>query len=185
MGMAAYAEQGAIVKRNIPTMIGLGRLVDMVIRDAQGQRKRVTPNNELWLAWKSDTRDLVILRPGHGNGVAAKHRASQRHKTFHGAAPTQARSMEWPAPNGKIQSLGLVESVTYSATGIRSPSKGQHHWVHNFGDRGEHGHGTAQPHAVSHYPERSMPRLDVDQAGHLYVIRRAGNRFTVRDWILG
>ena len=173
------------MKRNIPTMIGLGRLVDMVIRDAQGQRKRVTPNNELWLAWKSDTRDLVILRPGHGSDVVAKHRASQRHKAFHGAAPTQARSMEWPAPNGKIQSLGLVESVTYTATGIRSPSKGPHHWVHHFGDRGEHGHGTAKPHAVSHYPERSMPRLDVDQAGHLYIIRRTGNRFTVRDWIIG
>ena len=157
MGLAACAEQGAIVKRNIPTMIGLGRLVDMVIRDAQGQRKRVTPNNELWLAWKSDTRDLVILRPGHGNGVAAKHRASQRHKTFHGAAPTQARSMEWPAPNGKIQSLGLVESVTYSATGIRSPSKGQHHWVHHFGDRGEHGQGSMGVKAPNPYNERHLP----------------------------
>ena len=185
MGVAACADQGFIVKTNLPTMIGLGRLVDLVIRDAQGQRQRVTPNNELWLAWKSDTRDLVILRPGHGNGAVAKRGASQRHKIFHGAAPTQARSMEWPAPNGKIQSLGLVESVTYTATGIRSPSKGPHHWVHHFGDRGEHGHGTAKPHAVSHYPERSMPRLDVDQAGHWYVIRRAGNHFTVRDWIIG
>jgi hypothetical protein len=171
------------VKRNIPTMIGLGRLVDIVIRDAQGQRQRVTPRNELWLAWKSDTRDLVLLRPGHGNGAVAKRGASQRHKTFHGAAPTQTQSMEWPAPKGKIQSLGLIESVTYVATGIRSPSKGPHHWVHHFGDRGEHGHGTA--HASNHYPERCMPRLDVDQAGHLYIIRRAGNRFTVHDWIIG
>ena len=185
MGMAAYADQGAIVKINLPTMIGLGRLVDLVIRDAQGQRQRVTPHGELWLAWKSDTRDLVILRPGNGGDFVAKRSASQRHKAFHGAAPTQARSMEWPAPNGKIQSLGLVESVTYTATGIRSPSKGQHHWVHHFGDRGEHGHGSAQPHAPSHYPERCMPRLDVDQAGHLYIIRRSENRFTVRDWIIG
>ena len=50
MGMAAFTVQGAIVKRNIPTMIGLGRLVDMVIRDAKGQRQRVTPSSELWLA---------------------------------------------------------------------------------------------------------------------------------------
>ena len=185
MGVAACADQGAIVKPNIPTMIGLGRLVDLVIRDAQGQRKRVTPNNELWLAWKSDSRDLVILRPGHGNGAAAKRSESRRHKMFHGAEPTQTRSMEWPTPSGKMQSLGLIESVTYSATGIRSPSKGQHHWVHHFGDRGEHGHGTTRPQALSPYPERCMPRLDVDEAGHLYVIRRAGNHFTARDWIIG
>lgn len=185
MGMAACADQGAIVKGNIPTMIGLGRLVDMVIRGAKGQRQRVTPSSELWLAWKSGTRDLVILRPGHGKSAVAKRGASERHKTFHGAVPTQTRSMEWPTPSGNVQSLGLIESVTYVATGIRSPSKGLHHWVHHFGDRGEHGHGTAQPHALSHYPERCMPRLDVDQAGHWYVIRQPGNRFTVRDWILG
>jgi hypothetical protein len=64
------------MKSNIPTMIGLGRLVDMVIRDANGQRQRVTPHGELWLAWKSDTRDLVILRPGHGDGAISKCSAS-------------------------------------------------------------------------------------------------------------
>ena len=185
MGIAACAVQGAIVKRNLPTMIGLGRLVDLVIRDAQGQRQRVTPSSELWLAWKSDTRDFVILRPGHGGDADPKQNASQRHKAFHGAEPTQARSMEWPTPSGKIRSLGLIESVTYTATGIRSPNKKQHHWVHHFGDRGEHGHGTAQPHAPSQYPERCMPRLDVDQSGNQYIIRRAGNCFSVRDWIVG
>ena len=169
----------------IPTVIGLGRLVDFIIRDALGQRLRVTPSSELWLAWKSDTRDLVILRPGHGSDAAAKRSAAQRHKIFHGAEPTQVRSMEWSAPNGKLRSLGIIESVTYSAMGIRSPSKGPHHWVHHFGDRGEQGHGTAQPPAVSNNPERCMPRLDVDQAGNQYVIRRAGNHFTVHDWIIG
>ena len=185
MGVAACADQGAIVKRNIPTMIGLGRLVDLVIRDAQGQRQRVTPSSELWLAWKSDTRDLVILRPGHGAPAAAKRSESRRHKMFHGAEPTQARSMEWPAPNGKIQSLGLIESVTYAATGIRSPSKGQHHWVHHFGDCGEHGHGSARTRAVSPYSDRFMPRLDVDAVGNLFVVRRSSNFYIVRDWILG
>ena len=95
MGMAAYADQGVIVKRNIPTMIGLGRLVDMVIRDANGQRQRVTPDGELWLAWKSDTRDLVLLRPGHGDGAVIKRNASRRHKTFHGAASTLARPFRY------------------------------------------------------------------------------------------
>ena len=185
MGLAACAEQGAIVKRNLPTMIGLGRLVDLVIRDAQGQRQRVTTSSELWLAWKSDTRDLVILRPGHGDGVATTRSAAQRHKTFHDAAPTQARSMEWPAPNGKLRSLGLIESVTYTATGIHSPSKGTHRWIHQFGDRGERGHGLSRALATSNYAKRLMPSLDVDEAGNLFLVRRYGNRFVVRDWIVG
>jgi hypothetical protein len=184
MGMAACTDQGAIVKRNIPTMIGLGRLVDMVIRDAQGQRQRVTPDGELWLAWKSDSRDLVILRPGQSNGAAATRSASRRHKAFHGATPTQSRSMEWPAQNGKFRSLGLIESVTYTASKIRSPSKGPHHWVHHFGDRGDCGHGPTSAQATS-YAERFMPSLIVDTAGNLFVVRRTGNHFTVKDWIIG
>lgn len=166
-------------------MVGLGRLVDLVIRDAQGQRQRVTPHDELWLAWKSDMRDLVILRPGHGDGAVAARGASQRHKTFHGAAPKQARSMEWPTPNGKIRSLGLIESVTYSATAIHSPRKGPHHWIHQFGDRGKRGHSLTRANALSPYAERFMPRLDVDISGNLFVARLSGNQFTVRDWIIG
>lgn len=183
--MAACAEQDDAVSAAVPTVIGLGRLVDLIIRDAQGQRLRITPHDEQWLAWKSDTRDLVVLRPGRGVGTAAKRSDAQRHLTFHGAAPEEARPMEWPAPRGAVRSLGLIESVTYTATGIRSPSKGPHRWIHQFGDRGERGHGPTQAQAPSTYAERYMPRLDVDQAGHLYVIRRASNRFTVRDWILG
>ena len=52
--------------------------------------------------------------------------------------------MEWPAPHGKLQPLGPIESVTYWDTGIRSPSKGSHQWVYHFGDCGEHGHGTTR-----------------------------------------
>jgi hypothetical protein len=111
--------------------------------------------------------------------------AAHRHKTFHGAAPTQARTMEWPAHNGKLLSLGLIESVTYTATGIRSPSKGKHHWVHHFGDRGERGHGPTHALTPSTYTERLMPRLDIDRAGNLSVVRRPRNRFTVNDWIIG
>lgn len=185
MGVAAYADQGAIVKPNIPTMIGLGRLVDLVIRDAKGQRQRVTPNSELWLAWKSDTRDLVVLRPGRGEGTITKRSDVLRHQTFHGATPKEARPMEWPAPCGAIQTLGLIESVTYTATGIRSPSKGRHHWIHQFGDRGERGHSEIQGGALSPYVQGLMPQLDVDSSGNLYVVRRLNNGYAVRDWIVG
>ena len=166
-------------------MIGLGRLVDLIIRDANGQRQRVTPSSELWLAWKSDTRDLVMLRPGRGKGSRSKRDAARRHQKFHGAEPEQARPMEWPVPHGGVRTLGFIEAVTYSATGIRSPSKGSHHWIHQFGDRGERGHDSTRTKAPSPYSERFMPRLDVDSAGSLFVIRLAGNQFTVRDWIIG
>ena len=184
MGVAACAEQGAIVKRNIPTMIGLGRLVDMVIRDAKGQRQRVTPTSEIWLAWKSDTRDLVVLRPGHGKGSRANRGDARRHQQFHGAEPEQARPMDWPAPCGAVSTLGLIESVTYTAAGICSPSKGSYHWIHQFGDRGEHEHGPTRRQAHSPHPKWCLPRLDVDSVGNLFFVRLHGNSYDVHNWII-
>ncbi len=167
------------------TTIGLGHLVDLIVRDAQGQRLRLTPHGERWLAWKPDTHDLVILRPGRGVGTVAKRGDARCHRTFHGAAPKQARPMEWPAPRGNLRALGLIESVTYTAGGIRSPSKKSHHWIHQFGDRGERGHGPATAQETSQFDDRLFPRLDVDPMGNLFVVRRNGNRYLVRDWIIG
>lgn len=169
----------------MPTTIGLGRLVDLIICDAQGQRLRLTPHGEQWLAWNPNTRDLVILRPCRGEAVVAKQRDARRHRTFHGAAPKQARPMEWPAPSGNLRALGLIESVTYTAEGIRSPSKGSHHWIHQFGDRGERGHGPATSQETSQFDDRLFPRVDVDPTGNLFVVRRSGNCYLVRDWIIG
>lgn len=92
--------------------------------------------------------------------------------------------MEWPATRGAVNTLGLIEAVTYSATGIQSPSKGSHHWIHHFGDRGECGHGPTSAQAAS-YAERFMPSMNVDAAGNLFVVRRTSNHFTVKDWIIG
>jgi hypothetical protein len=176
MDLAAFTSQGSVMTAKIPTVIGLGRLVDFIIRDAQGKRLRVTPADERWLAWKPDTRDLVVLRPGHGEGMLANRGAARRHQRFHGAAPEQVRPMEWPTPHGALRSIAVVESVTYTASGIRSPSKNPHRWIHQFGDRGERGHGTTKTKTPNTFAERLRPRLDVDEVG---------NRFTVRDWIIG
>jgi hypothetical protein len=159
----------------IPTVIGLGRLVDFIIRDAQGQRLRVTPSSELWLAWKSDSRDLIVLRPGQGQESLIDLKAAKRHKKFHGAAPEQARSMEWPKAQGKLRTLGLIESVTYCSTGIHSPIKKTHHWVHQFGDRGERKHGSMVVQDPSACAERLMPLLDVDELGNVFMVRRPDN----------
>jgi hypothetical protein len=169
----------------LPTVIGLGRLVDFIIRDAQGRRLRVTPTGERWLAWKADTRDLVVLQSGREVEISPPSREAKRHRVFHGAEPRCVRQMEWPKPTAKRRTIGLIEAVTYVAAGIRSPSKGPHHWIHQFGDRGEHGHGAAQVQDTSTYAERLMPQLDIDAAGNIFVRRRSGNRFMVRDWIIG
>jgi hypothetical protein len=185
VGVAACATEGSNVRAAVSTVIGLGRLVDFIIRDPQGQRLRLTSQSKQWLAWKPDTRDLVVLRPRNGQVQLAKRGAALRHQQFHGAAPEKARPMEWPAPRGAVRPLGLIESVTYTATGIRSPSKRGLRWIHQFGDRGEHGHGPTQAVTPSAFSELLMPRLDVDAVGNLFVARLFGNQFTVQDWIIG
>jgi hypothetical protein len=183
--VAAHRKKEIHMSKNIPTVVGLGRLVEFVIRDPHGQRLRVTPTDERWLAWKPDTRDLVVLRPGRGQQLSIDSRAAKRHAQFHGAAPQKARRMELPTPQGKLKTLGLIESVTYSADEIHSPLKKSHHWVHQFGDRGERGHGSLTATQVNSFPARLFPELVVDTAGNYVVCRRTGNRYAVRDWIIG
>ena len=185
MGVAELTEKSCAVTATLPTTIGLGRLVDLVIRGAHGQRLRVTPHGEQWLAWKPDTRDLVVLRPGKGEGVAAKMHDARRHHRFHGAAPEQARPMEWPAPRGAMRVVGLIESITYAAADIVGSNKGAHNWIHRFGDRGERGHGPDRGKTDPAYPDRFMPKLNVDADGTLFVVRCPGNKYLVRDWIIG
>ena len=86
MGMAAYADQGFIVKRNLPTMIGLGRLVDLVIRDVKGQRQRVTPSSELWFVSSGVKSGHVrISRSGvkSGHPVVISLKNPRREVSFH------------------------------------------------------------------------------------------------------
>jgi hypothetical protein len=93
--------------------------------------------------------------------------------------------MQWPKPFGKVQTLGLIESVTYTAAVIHSPSKKSHDWNHQFGDYGERGHGKASSSKDNRYHVRLFPRLDKDSAGNLFVVRRSGNRYLVQEWIIG
>lgn len=84
-----------------------------------------------------------------------------------------------------VRTLGLIESVTYVAEGIRSPSKRHHFWLHQFGDRGERGHGTILSDKPRRYADRHLPRLEVDAAGSLFIVRRPGNTYRVDEWIIG
>jgi hypothetical protein len=168
-----------------PTMMGLGRLVALIVRQPDGTRMSITPQRDQWLAWKNDSRDLVVLVPGLRLSATPSSLHVAAHQRFHGKPPTSARSMTWPSPRGPRTTLGLLESVTYDATGIRSPSKGRCRWLHQFGDHGERGHTHAQPDEPSPYADRLLPRIEVDAVGHLRIIRRATNTYTVTDWIVG
>jgi hypothetical protein len=168
----------------MPAVVGLGRLVGLVVRQPDGSRLRITLQDERWLAWRAATRDLLVLRPGAGPAAEAPRTAARGHQTFHGAAPQDARPMVAPQPGRGLRVLGLLESLTYSAAGIASPSKRDHDWIHHFGDTGERGHGPTRRDARSPYAERVMPALAVNAAGDLFIQRRSGNRYTVRDWVL-
>jgi hypothetical protein len=88
-----------------------------------------------------------------------------------------------PTVEEATQRLGLVESITYHPAGWDSDKKDAR-WIHQFGDVGERGHGEADPAAPSPYPARLMPEAWATPQGHLVIRRRAGNRYTVDDWIL-
>jgi hypothetical protein len=170
-----------------PETVGLGRLVELRVRSPAGESIRVKPTGARWLAWKPDSHDLVVLHPALPavRGLPSEG-FRKRHVRFHAAPPAAARIMDWPKPDGQTRPLGLVEAVIYDASGIDSPSKGRHQWIHHFGDRGSHHHhhGSA-PADPGHFPERVMPHLDVDQSGNLFIVRRPGNRYRVGDWIRG
>lgn len=177
--------QRTVSRLQPPTVMGLGRLLSLIVRRADGTRMSITPQRDQWLAWKNDTRDLVVLVPASGQRTTPSAQHVAAHHRFHGAAPVAARPMTLPSPRGPSMPLGLLESVTYDATGIRSPSKGRCRWLHQFGDHGERGHTHAQRDESSPYPDRLLPRLEVDAVGHLRIIRRETNTYTVTDWIIG
>lgn len=169
----------------LPTVVGLGRLVDLTLRHANGQRQRLVPTPMCWLAWCNRARDLVVLRPGRGRSTMGDDPvAARRHRIFHGAAPASARVMDLPTPRGRLQTIGLIEAITYCADAIDSPSKRAFHWHHRFGDRGEHGHGPVRADGAA-YPDRRLPTLTVDAAGAWFIMRQPGNRYHVREWIIG
>ena len=88
-------------------------------------------------------------------------------------------------PKDTPRSKSVAKNDSYTASDIHSPSKGSHHWIHQFGDRGKRGHELANANESNPYAQRLYPRLDVDGGGNLFIIRLPGNRYVVQDWIIG
>jgi hypothetical protein len=169
-------------------VVGLGRLLALVVRSPQGGAPcRITPSGDAWLAWRAATRDLLIVRAGAGTipaRIEVPTPIIRQHARFHGARPDSVRLMEAPEPVPPVRALGLIESVAYEASGIRSPMKRDIVWIHQFGDRGERGRGRARLTDPSPYPDRLLPRLEQDAAGAWFIVRRPGCRYVVKAWIL-
>ncbi len=158
----------------------LGHLVDVTLNDGT----KVNPSilRGCFVAWLPQRKDLVVVRKVKGRPGAVTRDALTRHRKFHGQAPSKLATYDLPDRQGRLEEVGLIESLTYVVPpDVNSPEKQEIQWYHKFGDHGEAGHGPVGEEKV--YPTRYMPMLVADQRGNLTIKRRPGNKYTVTDWI--
>jgi len=158
----------------------LGSLKELVVR-ADGEDVTIRPKKSL-LGYLPEGKRLVVLKSGRRGRGDLSQQASKLHTNFHNTKPSRADRFEWPDPVGRRRDVGLIVSLLYTIPPwLESPEKRRYQWNHEFGDRGERGHGYARE--SGNYPERYMPMLQVDEKGNLFIRRRKGNRFYVKDWL--
>lgn len=170
-----------------PAVVLLGQLVELHHR-APGSRscQRLRLSDRL-LAWCPPWRALLFIRSGTVHHQRAPARAvspsaTRLHRAFHGASPQSTWWAGWDPPVQPVHQVGLCAAVTYQVPEwLRSPAKPDRLYIHWFGDRGEPGGaGLAEP----FYADELLPALGIDQQRDYFLIRRPGNTFTVRDWII-
>lgn len=162
----------------------LGRLTELVVKRAGGDTRLGEGKlRGLYLAWMPRRKQLAIVRRvGTKRPVTELDaRARDIFKRFHQTKPQRAMTYDWPTASN-LRRVGLLRSLTYVVPEeIRSPGKRGFKWVHAFGDHGERGHG---PHTGTPvYPDHLMPALCKDENGNLHIVRRAGNKYDVTEWI--
>ena len=141
------------------------------------------------IAWMPSSNDLALVKKAHGRPAALSTTVRRIHREFHESAPQRAVVFDWPDRVGKLRLVGLVRVISYivpasvKSPGKRQPDGGPILWVHAFGDHGESGHGSVDGTREKKYPPRLMPALVQDEAGHLYIKRRPGNRYNVSKWM--
>jgi hypothetical protein len=154
----------------------------MVVRLPGGQERKIQVKGKR-IGWIPSSRTLAILK---GNPVSTSSATlpsvDRLHKQFHRTSPSKSARYEWPDPVGSKRDIGRLVSLTYTIPkDLKSPGKSTYRWIHEFGDHGERGHGSA--HRKGNYPERFMPMLQKDSKGNLYIKRMPGNRYYVKDWL--
>ena len=165
-------------------LLGLGRLRGLGVIRPDGTRIDLATRAARWLAWRADTRDLVVVAAKRSAAAAVTMRQFRAHETFHGQAPRGGVMAQLPDAGDCTRYLGLLEWVTYNPHPIAS-RKGADDYRHFFGDVGERGHG-AEVGPRPFYPQKCMPELWCSPDGEaLEIRRRKSNSYTVRDWIIG
>ncbi len=141
------------------------------------------------IAWMPGSKDFALVKKASGGRPGQLSSAVKRiHRQFHESEPQRAVVFDWPDRVGKLRLVGLVRVISYIVPpSVRSPGKRQRDgqpilWVHAFGDHGESGHGELEG-REKQYPPRFMPALMKDEAGHLFIKRRPGNRYNVTKWM--
>jgi hypothetical protein len=161
----------------------LGRLDELVFETQDGIGK-FTPQQlrGLFVAWIPSGKRLAIVRKAKGIPGQLDSATRQVHQQFHDSAPSRASVYQEADPVGRQHAVALIRSLTYVVPqSIKSPQKHGYKWVHAFGDHGESGHGPMRREKT--YPDSLKPLLITDDVGNFWIKRRAGNKFSVTDWI--
>jgi len=159
----------------------MGHLKELKVRLSDGSELTIRPSKQ-YIGWLPRSRQLAILTRRMGRVSNVPDPVRRLHRSFHNSDPQGASTFEWPDREGSLTDVGLIVSLLYTIPSwLKSPQKRRYQWNHEFGDRGERGHGTVR--GSGNYPEKYMPLLQIDEGGHLFIKRRPGNKFYVKDWL--
>ena len=163
------------------SVVGLGHLTELVVRD-QGGDRTIRPKGQ-WLAYNPSNRELCICRKAGGLAGPLSGAVRRLHAQFHNAPTGRALAAEYPDVRGRAEPVGLLVGLTYVVPKeIKSPGKNRYRWEHSFGDHGQYGHGARGQNPT--FSEKYMPLLTQDNAGNLRIKRRKGNKFYVGKWLM-
>ncbi len=156
--------------------VGLGRLVAIGYHAGGRHFKLRVRGRGWWLLWNG--RELEIARELLETVKGRDARAEKAHRLFHGAAPNRLEAFEVIEPT-RPRVVGLVEWIEYSKPRrVKSPSKIRAKtWRHWFGD--------VDDKRTCFRLDKNRPDLVADESGAVAIRRRPGNRYTVKDWIIG
>ncbi len=162
-------------------VIGLGQAFELRWRSTLEASEQVAKFSKAWWwAWDGNptagTLRLVKVI-GRADGRVSATAAGQ-HIRFHGGQPNEYLAVDSHAALAPLTPLGFCTAVAYDARGF-STTKGDRPYRHRFGDFGRDGDGDQ-----SNDPT-FWPALVIDARERLYLRRRAGNRFSLADWLIG
>jgi hypothetical protein len=161
----------------VESALGVGQLTSLELLNPASGKTTAQRVHGRWLGWSPKKRQFLICKILRRNPGKVSSGIERAHRRFHQAPSSGSFVVDAPAPQGKLQQVGLVKALTYQVPdSVKSPGKNRAHWHHAFGDTGHKG---------GVYTPKVMPALCRDAKGNLFIKRRKGNIFTVDTWLRG